>query len=225
MSPWCEDLPQIPDQHPLRYVAAGWYRPQAGRHWYGRMNIRLPKHWGYYPMNNNGIMVYNFISPTNGILWSISSIIYIYIHISISISMGFVQKCAIPPNSWPSYGAKNYQYDGSPWVIGSWGHLAHLFQSRHRGETDETLDGCSVSLYRWMVYVMENQPTKMGWWLGLPPWQPKKKCVCMVYHQPSRLLLICSSSLLNAAGVHVLGSHLWSQGNVLKCNGWYPLVI
>ena len=149
--------------------------------------------------------------------------IYIYIHISISISMGFVQKCAIPPNSWPSYGAKNYQYDGSPWVIGSWGHLAHLFQSRHRGETDETLDGCSVSLYRWMVYVMENQPTKMGWWLGLPPWQPKKNvCVwciisllgCFWFAARRCSMLRVCMSLVSTCGVkgmfwNAMGDTLW----------------
>ena len=87
---------------------------------------------------------------------------------------------------------------------------------------------------RWMVAAF---PFIAGWFMSWKisqqkwdddwgyPHDNQKKCVCMVYHQPSRLLLICSSSLLNAAGVHVLGSHLWSQGNVLKCNGWYPLVI
>ena len=149
--------------------------------------------------------------------------LYIYIYIyQYQYPWDLSKNALFPPNSWPSYGAKNYQYDGSPWVIGSWGHLAHLFQSRHRGETDETLDGCSVSLYRWMVYVMENQPTKMGWWLGYPHDNQKNVCVwciisllgCFWFAARRCSMLRVCMSLVPTCGVkgmfwNAMGDTLW----------------
>ena len=146
-------------------------------------------------------------------------IIYIYTYKSISISTGFVQKCAI---FHPIHGHPMGQVTTSMMNHGTMGHwfmthLAQLFQSKSRWNrwSDFHIAGWFMS---WKI---SQQKWDDDW--GYPHDNQKKKvCLCMVYHQPSRLLLICSSLLLNAAGVHVLGSHLWSQGNVLKCNGVIP---